>query len=99
MLNQHTAPPDTSRRCYCGVRHRKWTAIARCRWPRAIWVYGNGPWASVAHCVAARAEAPYFGRAYRGSQTVALYQTREDAQLVLRAGPSGHELVDLEAGL
>lgn len=108
MQTHLTRPPAHRRRCDCGVHHRKWTTFAKCQWPRAIWIYGDGPIATVAHCVAARAWEPYFGRSYIDSQTVMLHPTREDALLVLDwigatgcggvcAGTSGHELVDLEA--
>lgn len=34
----------------CGTRHRTYRAVARCRWPRAEWVHGEGRYAVVAYC-------------------------------------------------
>jgi hypothetical protein len=35
----------------CGRRHRKYHAIAKCRWGRkAVWITGEGPFALLAHC-------------------------------------------------
>jgi hypothetical protein len=66
-----------TRRCdVCDRQHRRWHTQAKCCWPRAIWVAGDGRWATVAYCVARRAWKPYFGRAYRDSQTVMLHATR-----------------------
>ena len=36
--------------CKCGKRHRKHSAVARCIWPRAEWIEGEGPYAVLAHC-------------------------------------------------
>lgn len=41
--------------CHCGRRHRTWYAVARCTFPRAIWIAGNPPlagpcYASVSDC-------------------------------------------------
>ena len=36
--------------CKCGKRHRKYRAVARCIWPRAEWIEGEGPFALLAHC-------------------------------------------------
>lgn len=107
-MHKTTAQPPRTRRCACGRRHRKWTAVAKCRWPRAVWVVGDGPYASVAHCVARRAHDPHFGRAYADSQTVMLFPTRPAAEHAVAfidrlacggvcTGPSGHEIVDLGA--
>lgn len=38
----------------CGKAHRSWVALARCTWPRAYEVSGDGPIAVLLHC---RAEA------------------------------------------
>jgi hypothetical protein len=27
----------------CGRQHRSWRLVAKCRWPRAIWITGNPP--------------------------------------------------------
>ena len=43
------APPAAPGQC-CrrfGRRYQTWRTIAQCRWPRALWVQGSGPWASV----------------------------------------------------
>ena len=34
----------------CGKAHRTWYALANCRWPKAEWIAGNGPWASLSLC-------------------------------------------------
>jgi hypothetical protein len=31
-------------------RHRTYNAVAGCRWPRAEWVEGQGPFALLAYC-------------------------------------------------
>ncbi|MCU4296337.1 hypothetical protein D3I60_04450 [Brevibacterium permense] len=78
----------------CGRVHRSHRALARCQWPRAEWVMGDGPHAVLSHC----------GRGL----TVALYATEADAGKA-RAwldssrcghtcnGPAWHELVSLSA--
>ncbi len=43
-------PTKVYRRHNCARGHRMWNAFARCVWPRAVWVNGEGPWASVAYC-------------------------------------------------
>jgi hypothetical protein len=30
--------------------HRSYRTLAKCLWPRACWIAGNGPWASLAYC-------------------------------------------------
>jgi hypothetical protein len=67
---QAKTTPQTARRhreAGCDLhRHRSYRALAKCVWPRAYWIDGEGPWASVARCgvttiqlhsTAARAEA------------------------------------------
>lgn len=56
----------TYRRHRCTRKHRTYRTLASCMWPRALWVHGEGPWASVAHC----------GR----GTTVQLCSTVDDAQ-------------------
>ncbi|MEK6251253.1 MAG: hypothetical protein AABM43_04790 [Actinomycetota bacterium] len=51
-------------------RHRSYRTLARCLWPEAIWVAGNGPWASLAYC---------------NVLTVELYRTEASALLAKRA--------------
>lgn len=34
----------------CPIRHRTWATLARCRWPRAAWIAGEGPFAVTALC-------------------------------------------------
>lgn len=38
------------RRHYCEARHRRWSTLAKCLWPRAVWIAGGGPYATVARC-------------------------------------------------
>jgi len=55
----------TYRRHNCTRTHRTHTTLAKCIWPRTLWIHGNGPYASVARC----------GRGI----TVQLSQTAEEA--------------------
>lgn len=43
----------------CGVNHREWPTVARCQFPKAALIAGNGQHALVSHC---------------GPQTVTLYE-------------------------
>lgn len=43
-------PPKVYRRHYCLRRHQSYRTLARCIWPRAVWVTGQGPYATLAHC-------------------------------------------------
>jgi hypothetical protein len=45
--------------------HRRYKTLAKCLWPRACWVAGEGPWATLAHCKAL---------------TIQLHRTRERAE-------------------
>lgn len=51
---QAKTTPQTARRyreAACDShRHRTYRAVARCVWPRAYWIDGEGAWASLAHC-------------------------------------------------
>ena len=38
------SPPD------CDKTHLTYYSLARCVWPRALWIWDEGPYASVAHC-------------------------------------------------
>ena len=40
----------TYRRHNCTRTHRTWTTFAKCVWPKALWVHGDGAYASVARC-------------------------------------------------
>lgn len=40
----------TYRQHGCARQHRTWHSLARCMWPRAAWVAGDGPFASVSWC-------------------------------------------------
>jgi hypothetical protein len=94
-----TSPPATpSHPCrVCGRRHRTWHAFAKCRWPRALWIAGSGPWASVAHCSHHTTPGP----------TVQLYRTHAGAAQAKAiidstgcggccSGAMGHKVVGLE---
>jgi hypothetical protein len=68
-----------------------YVSIARKRWPKAIWIIGNGPWASLSEC-------PPGG-------TVILFQTEAEAQIAKRTIDSSacggscrrkHSIVKLE---
>lgn len=76
--------------CACGGWHRSWPAVGRCRWPRAIWIIGRGPWASVSYCPP--------------GLTAMLFESREEAAKALAAIDAdacggrcrrAHRLVDL----
>jgi hypothetical protein len=80
------------RRHYCDSRHRTYRTLARCIWPRAEWVSGDGPYASVSYCRVL---------------TVELHQTAETAEKALRLIDQiacggrcygRHELIRLERG-
>jgi hypothetical protein len=80
----------TYRRHNCTRTHRTYTTHAKCIWPRALWIHGNGPYASVARC----------GR----GTTIQLSQNTEDAtaakELIDNHGCGGlcqrrHELIEL----
>lgn len=45
-----TATLTTYRRHNCTRRHRTFGALARCIWPRAAWISGEGAFVVVAHC-------------------------------------------------
>jgi hypothetical protein len=42
--------PVTYRRHNCTRRHRTYATLAKCIWPRAVWIHGDGEYASVAYC-------------------------------------------------
>ena len=82
---------------HCPERHnhRKFSAVARCVWPKHLDIYGEGPYATVSYCPA--------GGYYRGSSiTVELHATEEQARKALDGLVCGggcrdqHELVYLE---
>jgi hypothetical protein len=55
----------------CAVhRHRSYRTLAKCIWPQAYWVAGEGPWASLAHC---------------NVLTIELHRTRATAEAAKRA--------------
>jgi len=84
-----TAVLKVYRRHNCHAEHRTLRALAKCMWPRAVWVAGEGRYATLAHC---------------DVLTVQLHQTREAAESALgmidRTGCGGgchrhHELIRL----
>lgn len=40
----------TYRRHYCERTHRTYRTTAKCLWPRAYWITGDGPYATLAWC-------------------------------------------------
>ncbi len=58
----------------CGRRHVSWHTLARCRWRRAVWVAGEGRYASVSLC------GHSVGRGRMVYTTVELHPTRESAE-------------------
>lgn len=88
-------PVITYRRHNCGSRHRTWSALKRCIWPRAEWVSGCNQWASVAYCRVT---------------TVVLWPTEAQAREALDfidstgcggacRGRNGHALIKLDGSL
>lgn len=57
----------TYRYHYCGAKHRNYTTIAQCLWPRAVWITGYGAYASLSRC------------RNRYEPSVMLHATAEDA--------------------
>lgn len=53
----------------CTAQHRTFRTMAACIWPRAAWVLGNGPFASVSRC--------------RGRITVQLHNDEQQARSAL----------------
>jgi hypothetical protein len=61
----------------CSARHRTYQAMAKCLWPRAVWVEGEGPYATVSYC-----QSP----SYRGNSTsVMLHKTEAAAGKAMAA--------------
>ncbi|MET7639348.1 hypothetical protein [Streptomyces sp. NPDC005438] len=99
-LRAATAPQPTFKRYrqhHCTRAHRTYNALAKCMWPRAVWVCGEGPYATVSRC-------PSGGR--RNALTVALWSTHEAALSAKKIiddsmcggscwGARGHEIVQL----
>lgn len=65
--------PGTAPCRSCGRRHKAWRTLAKCRWKKAIWVEGDGRWASVSLCP----HSVGFNR-YQAT-TVQLYDDRDEA--------------------
>lgn len=42
--------PVIYRRHNCTRRHRTYRTFAKCIWPRAEWILGDGPYATIAYC-------------------------------------------------
>lgn len=40
----------TYRRHYCSRTHHTYNALAKCIWKKAEWIFGEGEYASLAHC-------------------------------------------------
>lgn len=60
----------TYRQHYCERKHRTMAATAKCLWPRAVWIDGEGPYLVLAWCGSR-------GRAT--SLTVTLHETPDAA--------------------
>lgn len=80
----------------CTRQHRTYKAFAKCVWPKAAWISGEGPYATVTRC-------PHSVN-LRGVITVMLHKSVEVAQHALRevnnTGCGGqcikkHELIEL----
>ncbi len=66
----HPEPYRQITRHHCRLRHLDYFAFARCSWPDAAWIEGEGRWASVTNC--------------RGT-TVMLHATLDDAVAAVAA--------------
>lgn len=73
----------------CKVAHRKYEVMAKCLWPRAVWVTGDGKYALVAYC---------------GQVSVTLWGTHpkalsemEGLRLCGHACTGNHRVIDMEA--
>lgn len=86
---------------HCTRAHRTWKAFAKCAWPNALRIEGEGPYASVSHCV--RSE-PRFRN--KGPWIIYLYPELADAENAKATidglacggecrGASSHEVVEL----
>ncbi|MGH2651381.1 MAG: hypothetical protein ACRDHS_03035 [Actinomycetota bacterium] len=94
--------PKVYREHGCDRRHRSFLTFAKCVWPRALWILGDGPFASVSWC-GARPGLPR----YRSGASVKLWETIEDAHKAKAqidyTGCGGlcvrrHEVIQLERG-
>ncbi|MEV6898347.1 hypothetical protein [Amycolatopsis sp. NPDC051372] len=88
--------PKIYRSHNCSRKHRTWTALAKCMWPKASWVEGDGQFATVSKC-------PHSGSPR--ATTVELHPTltkAEEALAIINDGACGgmcqkrHELIQLE---
>lgn len=82
----------------CERTHRLWSTAAKCVWPRAVWITGEGQFALLAWCGSG-------GR--HTSLTVTLWEEPEPAEeakaLIDRYGCGGgcserHEIIELTTG-
>jgi hypothetical protein len=88
------------RQHYCTRQHRSWRTLAKCIWPRAVWVEGDGPYAVLAWCNSARQFAGY----HAACPSVSLHadvESAEDAKRRIDLGACGgmcnrrHEIIHL----
>lgn len=66
-------------RHYCDSRHRTFNTKARCLWPRAIWIMGEGKYAVLAWCCGS-----YGWMKGKKTLTVTLWETHEEAVKAMR---------------
>ena len=87
------------RQHYCERNHRTMAAVAKCLWPRAVWVHGEGEYACLAWCGSGPRPGP--------ALTVELFTTAaaaEGAKAAIDHGGCGgrcegerrHELVHMD---
>ena len=60
------AEPVIYREHNCTRQHRTYATMAKCLWPRAVWVNGEGPYATVAYC--------------NGNTSIQLHEALEEAR-------------------
>ncbi len=46
----HTPDVTVYKKHHCDAKHRAFKTFAKCVWPRAEWITGDGEWASVSYC-------------------------------------------------
>lgn len=93
--------PVRYREHYCERQHRSYRAVAQCLWRRAVWVMGQGPYATLS--CDNHDTKPYLRRS-RGSRSVVLHAALADAleaiTVIDQSGCGGgcrrdHKLIDL----
>lgn len=91
-------PYKLYRRHKCERKHRTWNVAAKCIWPRASWITGEGKYALIAYC--------HSGPTTADTWTITLWSDPAEAEKakaeIDRSGcgggcvfAAGHEIVEL----